>query len=417
MQHLEEGTIHAWLDGELPADEAAAAEAHVRECAQCSAAVAEARGLIAASTRILTALDDVPSRVIPAVPRQRHWYDRTDIRAAAAVLFVAGASLVVLKSRDAGVIRESAAIVDTAALASPVQSTVAADAAGANEAPQQKALEIHAGPGSIRSEDGAAARQNAKVSPSRAREELNKPVAQAAPPKEMSAPAAISADSTKGTRLGAMMDFARISGGASSAGRIEGRITDQQRNGLAGANVMVQGTTLQTATDKEGKFKIDSVPAGEQRLIVRRLGYTMKSIPLSVKDSAVTTDVALDQSASQLNEIVTGMAVTSAKAGVPSLKKLRSDSTADIRRTVYEYSPGVEVTLVESPEPQIAARRDERASKAAAAPSPPPPAPSAQARQVNTLSWTDRGRRYTLTGPLTTSELEALKTRLIATRR
>jgi anti-sigma factor RsiW len=65
MQHLDEGTIHAWLDGELPPAEREAAEAHVVTCAECAAAVAEARGFIAASSRILTALDSVPGGVLP----------------------------------------------------------------------------------------------------------------------------------------------------------------------------------------------------------------------------------------------------------------------------------------------------------------------------------------------------------------
>ena len=60
MQHLDEGTIHAWLDGALSPDEAAAVERHAAECAACSALVAEARGLVAASSRILTALDAAP---------------------------------------------------------------------------------------------------------------------------------------------------------------------------------------------------------------------------------------------------------------------------------------------------------------------------------------------------------------------
>ena len=66
MQHLDEGTIHSWLDGALSSEEAARAEAHVAECPQCAAAVAEARGFIAASSRILTALDHVPRGVVPA---------------------------------------------------------------------------------------------------------------------------------------------------------------------------------------------------------------------------------------------------------------------------------------------------------------------------------------------------------------
>lgn len=65
MEHIDEGTIHAWLDGVLSADEGARLEGHVASCAACAAAVAEARGLIAASSRILSALDDVPGGVIP----------------------------------------------------------------------------------------------------------------------------------------------------------------------------------------------------------------------------------------------------------------------------------------------------------------------------------------------------------------
>jgi anti-sigma factor RsiW len=68
MPHLDEGTIHTWLDGQLPPDEARSVEAHVAECRQCAAAVAEARGLIAASSRILTALDSVPREVVPKQP-------------------------------------------------------------------------------------------------------------------------------------------------------------------------------------------------------------------------------------------------------------------------------------------------------------------------------------------------------------
>src|SRR5689334_15482973 len=65
MQHLDEGMIHAWLDGQVPRDEALEVEAHVAECRQCADAVAEARGLIAASSRILMALDAVPRDVVP----------------------------------------------------------------------------------------------------------------------------------------------------------------------------------------------------------------------------------------------------------------------------------------------------------------------------------------------------------------
>ena len=71
MQHPEEGTIHAWLDGALDAEESARLERHVQSCTECAAAVAEARGLIAASSRIVSHLDSVPANVLPAKPAKR----------------------------------------------------------------------------------------------------------------------------------------------------------------------------------------------------------------------------------------------------------------------------------------------------------------------------------------------------------
>jgi hypothetical protein len=100
MQHLDEGTIHAWLDGALTADEAARAEAHVKDCAQCQASVAEARGFIAASSRILTALDNAPRGVIPAAAPARRvqaWVWRV----AATVLVVATGTILLVREQSA----------------------------------------------------------------------------------------------------------------------------------------------------------------------------------------------------------------------------------------------------------------------------------------------------------------------------
>lgn len=96
MSQPDEGLIHAWLDNELPPNEAARVEQLVATDAAWAAAAAEARGLIAASARILSSLDDVPAKVIPAprpMPRRLPWWTR----AAAAVLVVAGGGVLVLQ--------------------------------------------------------------------------------------------------------------------------------------------------------------------------------------------------------------------------------------------------------------------------------------------------------------------------------
>ena len=65
MRHLEEGEIHAWLDGALDAEEGRRVESHAAACPVCADAVADARGLIAGASRVLLALDSVPGGVIP----------------------------------------------------------------------------------------------------------------------------------------------------------------------------------------------------------------------------------------------------------------------------------------------------------------------------------------------------------------
>jgi hypothetical protein len=61
----DEGMIHEWLDGQLDDATSARLEALVQRSPEFAARVAEARGFVAASSRILSALDDVPAGVLP----------------------------------------------------------------------------------------------------------------------------------------------------------------------------------------------------------------------------------------------------------------------------------------------------------------------------------------------------------------
>jgi anti-sigma factor RsiW len=96
-EHIDEGTIHAWLDGQLSPDESARVEAHIAGCAECSALVAEARGYVAAASRIVGALDGVPAKVIPA---RRRGIQPWQLRAAAVVVvMVLGTAVFLRESR------------------------------------------------------------------------------------------------------------------------------------------------------------------------------------------------------------------------------------------------------------------------------------------------------------------------------
>ena len=104
MRHLEEGEIHAWLDGAVDAEAAARIEAHIATCAPCAAEVATARGLIAGASRILLALDGVPGGVIPAARqpagRQSPWFARPLTRIAAGLVVAVGIGTLATRDRS-----------------------------------------------------------------------------------------------------------------------------------------------------------------------------------------------------------------------------------------------------------------------------------------------------------------------------
>lgn len=139
MPHPDEGLIHAWLDGELDAAEAARVEALVASDADWAAAAAEARGLIAASARIVAALDRVPANVIPKAAPARSASRRWVWRAAAVVALMAG-SAVVLERETPELPRpkaDVAAPVTTPAVPAPSPRDSTASAVAAPKAKQQ----------------------------------------------------------------------------------------------------------------------------------------------------------------------------------------------------------------------------------------------------------------------------------------
>jgi hypothetical protein len=113
------------------------------------------------------------------------------------------------------------------------------------------------------------------------------------------------------------------------------------------------------------------------------------------------------------------------------LQVVRIDSMATTKKTTYQALSGGEVILTDESPAQIlskvAASNDEARQRAAAAPALPPvvvnaPVPSAplvqQAAVVHTISWVDpvTRRRYSLSGPVSVEELEAIKTKILQTR-
>lgn len=97
--------------------------------------------------------------------------------------------------------------------------------------------------------------------------------------------------------------------------RVAGEITVQgSSEPIGGASVQVVGTNLGTTADETGHFSV-SVPAGDQQLRIRRIGFQAKLVPVSAGASAVS--VGLIRDVLQLEaQVITGQATSVARANI-----------------------------------------------------------------------------------------------------
>lgn len=85
------------------------------------------------------------------------------------------------------------------------------------------------------------------------------------------------------------------------SGSIQGRITGSQDIPLAGAVVRVQGTQIETTTNRDGTYLLPSVPAGSRAITIQFIGYEPVTQTIQVSagqrdriDVAMTTSAALE---------------------------------------------------------------------------------------------------------------------------
>ena len=120
------------------------------------------------------------------------------------------------------------------------------------------------------------------------------------------------------------------SGTRPETGTVQGRVFDATLNtDLVGAQVFVAGTTIGTLTGAEGAYSLPGVPAGEQVVTVRLIGYREASRRVTVTaGETVTLDFTVEQTTSRLQEtIVTGVAEASAE---PPFSVLRGPSSISV---------------------------------------------------------------------------------------
>lgn len=94
---------------------------------------------------------------------------------------------------------------------------------------------------------------------------------------------------------------------AGSSGKISGQVTDSRtKEGIAGVNVRIEGTTLGATTNVEGRYVILNVPPGNFNVTASFIGYkkySVKGVRVST-DFTTTLDMALVEGDIQTDEVV-----------------------------------------------------------------------------------------------------------------
>ncbi|MGQ0539332.1 MAG: carboxypeptidase regulatory-like domain-containing protein, partial [Gemmatimonadaceae bacterium] len=315
MQHLDEGTIHAWLEGALSPNEAARAESHVAECAVCASALAEARGMIAAASRVLAALDDVPAlrtAPLPVTGLRRGWWRRAGMgyAAAATLLLAAGTTLVLRSAGNDVSLRDD---LRPAATSVPLESL--RDSAAAQEQARERASATRSAAAALEDSSRPAKRSRRKGES----EDLSTdrvvplPGAMPRPAAPVAPPPAVRQRDEKAEAPAAQAAGDPLTKVVTT--NIQGRVINAATGvPIAHAAVTLDSSRQAALTDSAGRFALRDLPLGTYMVNVRAIGYVALQHEVEVAGAdSVTLGFAMRASELRLSEVV----VTGAAAAMP----------------------------------------------------------------------------------------------------
>ncbi|WP_201980964.1 SusC/RagA family TonB-linked outer membrane protein [Hymenobacter rubidus] len=99
--------------------------------------------------------------------------------------------------------------------------------------------------------------------------------------------------------------FGFPSGAFAQTGTISGRVTDSKNEGIPGATVLVEGTSLGSSSNVDGTYSVQGVPAGPHTLVISFVGYNSVRRPVTVVAGQNTeVSAGLTENATQLAEAV-----------------------------------------------------------------------------------------------------------------
>ncbi|MBT4928278.1 TonB-dependent receptor plug domain-containing protein, partial [bacterium] len=87
--------------------------------------------------------------------------------------------------------------------------------------------------------------------------------------------------------------------------KLDGQILDaSNKSALPFANITLEGTTLGSASDADGRFRIEKINAGTYTIIASYMGYSTYKMPITIPFEDGELTILLEPEAIQLEEYV-----------------------------------------------------------------------------------------------------------------
>ncbi len=132
---------------------------------------------------------------------------------------------------------------------------------------------------------------------------------------------------------------------------VSGTVSGDSQQALIGANVYINGTTIGTATDGKGHFKLNNIKAGEYELCASYSGFKKYRYNISVSDNQENMHIIMEPSKENLGEVVvtgTGTPHHLKTAPVPteliSSKLVEEVAAPDFINLMQSVSPSFDFT-------------------------------------------------------------------------
>lgn len=342
MQHVDEGRLHAWLDGELPADEARALERHLDECAACRALVEEERRIRDAASSILRGADPgpisppgvIPLHLSPARGRRvaRPW---VTLGWAASVVLALGIGWLAGPRRPREIAVAPATVeprarppagVPTAASVSPEEARpVTAPPAESPPAGAPRTTDLRRTVPDAETSRVLVAPQDVSAAPPVEMAPPPPPPPPAAevapPPPPPAAPVAsknvettlqgrvAGVAVTPAPRARASREFAARSTATPDSVTVRGVVRDHEGHVLSGALVSVPALGVRTVTRPDGRYVL-ALPAGRiadadsVKVVASRIGMEVQTLALAAPEAGATLNFALTPASVSLEGVV-----------------------------------------------------------------------------------------------------------------